>query len=611
VSQSQTVQDDFSSGANGDVAAHLIDDTAAYDFVDTVLDDDGSAYKRGGTTAFSANAMTGSGRFILDAVLNVGRRTIVADEAKTYVLDSDDTTLINLDATTGMPYPKQTTTMSGLVFIGGGAITAGARSSTTHTTGAQVTVTNLSQTVTRSGGSWSGIVVPGHLMKIGTGRVYEVQSVESATSLTLRDAYQGISASSQTAVFHPIYRVVNGDPYNSAQYVAVCQNRVLWGSGRIVRFSNIGNPHVTGANDYHELPTGAQICGLADLGGTAIVFTTDGIWTIDGLAYDIVDSAGNGQHQVRRLSEAIVLAGAAGIAGHEQQLIVPASDGIFLLDGVSSPTRISRGIERRYKAWIKWGARLGQAAVYRGHYLLPIVAPTGAVRDLLVCRLDRPVRTRFNRPSWPWVRFAGDGGLTPAFTVRHGDGQLAPKLLGCQGRTGSKIVECSDFFNASSPNYSDADGTNHAPQITTRDYETGEMTENAVRSARLRYELTGSSGKLKVEWSKGGPAADVAGYGNPLRLWGDIDAEWGDVAGFWVSGFGPADPDIVVAAGDPAVFTELSPSPGASDGIKPVKCRINRRARYSRLRITCSGTVDTFRFRSLEIFTRPSQAVRR
>ena len=609
MARAQLIQEDFSGGSNRDVAPHLIDDTAAYDYLNMILDDDGSAYRRGGSVPFSANAMTGAGRFLFDGILNSGRRTIAADLSKTYVLDSDDETLIDLDTTTGMSYPKQTAVMLGLVFIGGGAITAGARSSVTHTATSVVATTNGSKTVTRSSGTWSAIVVPGHLMKIGNARVYEVQSVESATSLTLRENYAGSTATGQTAIFHPIYRVVGGDPYHAGEYVAVCNNRLVVAEGRNILFSDIGNPHSFPANNRHELPSGAGLAGLAELGGTQIVFTTDGIWTIEGLAYDIVDANGNGQHRVQRLSEAIVLAGVAGIAGYEQQLVIPASDGIYLLDGVSTPQRISRGIERPYKAWIRWGAEFGKAVVFRGHYILPIVAPDGTVKDTFVCRLDRPIKNRFSKASWPWVRFSGDGGSTPAFAIRHGASQLAPKLIGVQGRTGAKIVECSDFFNPESPNAEDADGQPPVAQIVTRDYETGNLTENSVRAIRLRYELKG--GTLKIERSLGGPNYDVAGYANSLLEWGDPDALWGNVDGVWGTGFGPEDPGVVVSPTGGAVFEELACTPGESDGIKPFKCRVNKRARYMRYRITCGGTVETFRLRSIETFTRPSEATRR
>lgn len=609
MAQAQLIQEDFSGGSDRDVAPHLIDASAAYDYLNLVLDDDGSAYRRGGSVPFSLNAMTGVGRFLFDGILNSGRRTICADSTKTYVLGSDDVTLMDLDAAVGMPYPKQTAVMLGLVFIGGGAITAGARSSVTHTATSVVATTNGSRTVTRSSGTWSAIVVPGHLMRIGNARVYEVQSVESATSLTLRTNYQGSTATGQTAIFAPIYRMFGSDPYHSAEYVAVCHNRMVAADGRIVRFSDIGNPHSYPVNNFHELPTGAQITGLAELGGSLIVFTTDGIWTIEGLAYEIVDSNGNGQHRVQRLSEAIVLAGVAGIAGHEQRLVVPASDGIYLLDGVSTPQRISRGIERPYRAWIRWGAKFGKAVVFRGHYILPIVSSDGVVMDTFVCRLDRPIKNRFSKASWPWVRFSGDGGSTPAFAVRYGTSQLAPKLIGVQGRTGAKIVECSDFFNPESPNALDADGQPPVAQIVTRDYETGNLTENSVRSIKLRYELKG--GSLKVERSLGGPNYDVAGYTSSFRKWGDILAMWGNTAGLWGTGFGPEDPAVTVSPTGGAVFEELACTPGESNGIKPFKCRVNKRARYMRYRITCGGTVETFRLRSIETFTRPSEATRR
>jgi hypothetical protein len=605
--QVSIAQEDFSGGAQRDIAPHLIDLQAGWDFLNLVLDDDGSAYRRGGSVPFSVNGMDGPGRFIFDGILNVGRRTIVADASKTYVVGSDDETIAQSDSV-GMLYPKQTAVMKGLLFGGGGWISGGARSNTTHTASSVVTTTFGSRTVTRSGGSWSGSVVPGHLMKIGTARVYEVASVESATSLTLREPYKGTSLTGQTAVFYPTYRHVSGDPYSGAEYVVVCQNRLVYGSGRIVAFSDIDDPHTLPSVNYHELPTGATICGLAELGGDVIVFTTDGVWVISGLEYEIVDPNGNGQHTVRRLSEGIKLAGIAGVAGYDNRLVVPDSDGIWLMDGVSSPQRISRGIERPYQAWLQRGYRVGRAVVFKGHYILPIVSPLGTVRDTFVCRIDRPVRSRYKEPTWSWVRFSGDGGEIPAFTVRHGESELAPRLLGVQGRAGGKIVDCSDFFNPQSLNSTDSDGTSPVAQLTTRDFETGNLTVNAVRALRLRYELAG--GTARVEHGPGGVNYDEAGYANPLRKWGDPDAEWGDPDGVWGVGFGPADPDVVVPPGSVPAFVQVG-TLEESDGITPEKIRINSRVRYSRLRITCSAEVEMFRVRALELFIRPSRAVRR
>lgn len=609
--QVQTTQDDFSIGSNQDVAPHLIDEGGAFEYLNMVLDDDGSAYGRGCSSEFSVNDMDGPGRFLFDGILNVGRRTITADVDKTYVLGSDDETLQELDSAVGMPYPKQTAVMKGLLFIGGGAITGGARSSVTHTVTGQLAVTNGSKIVTRSGGTWLSIVVPGHLLRVGgTGRVYEVASVDSGTSLTLRDNYAGATNTGLNAVFYPIYRHVSGDPYSGDEYVAVSNNRLVFAADRTIRFSDIDNPHSFPAVNFHELPSGAVITGLADLGGRLMVFTTDGIWTIDGLAYNIVDSSGNGQHRVQQLSKDIVLAGVSGIAGYEQQLVVPAADGIYLLDGVSSPVRISRGIERPLRAWWKWGARCGKAIVFRGHYLLPLVSSLGTVKDMFVCRLDRPVKTRFDRASWPWVRFSGDAGETPAFEIRHGSAQLSPQLLGVQGRADARIVDCSDFFNPGSSLATDADGSAPVRQITTRDFESGNLTVNSVRALFLRYELRGAGAVLKVEWGPGGPNYDMAGYSNPLRLWNDPAALWNDADGVWGSGFGPADPDVIDAPTDVPAFEELGPPPGESDGIRPVKVRVNKRTRYSRFRITCAGSVEVFRLRSLQTTVRPSQAVR-
>lgn len=602
-------QEDFSAGMNRDAAPHLIDKHGAYDLLDIVLDDDGSAYRRGGTVAHSANTLDERGTFIFDGVLRAGRRTIVMNKSSTYVLDEDDETLVKID-TYGMTRPGRAAVMNGLVFGPGGWVTAGVRSSVTHTTAANVSVTSESATVTRSSGSWSGQIEAGHLMRIGTDRVYEVKTVASGTSLTLMEPYQGASDSTATAVFRP---VVWGDgDYGGEAHVAVCSNRLVYAAKTRVRFSVIGNPHKFETFDYHELPTGAEISGLAELGGTLIVFTTDGIWTVDNLAYNIVDANGNGQHTIRRLSEDIILAGTAGVAGYSQTLIVPASDGIWLLDGVSSPERISQGVERPYKAWLKWGARIGQAVVYAGHYLLPLVSPAGTVKELLVCRISRPVKSRWRGKSWPWSRFQGDAAA-PAFAARHGADQLSPHLLAVQDQVAAKVVDCSQLFIPDADHKKDADGSAPVAQIITRDYGSGNLTVNAVRALGLRFEIRGgTSPTVKVSWSKGGPNFDVAGYAGDLRPWGDPDAEWGESDGVWGDGFGPKIPDSTAAPVGPEWIDLPTPNtPFCPNGIERIRYRVNKRARYSRFRIICGDEVEAFRMRSLETFTRPSEAVRR
>ena len=86
-----------------------------------------------------------------------------------------------------------------------------------------------------------------------------------------------------------------------------------------------------------------RITGIGVIGNTALIFTTEGIWTLNGLPFDIVDAQGNANHRLQVLSRELIAYGQT--ASWQQMLIVPCLSGIFLVDGVSTPRRVSRPIE--------------------------------------------------------------------------------------------------------------------------------------------------------------------------------------------------------------------------------------------------------------------------
>jgi hypothetical protein len=584
-------QNDFSAGFSRDVAPSLISPDGLYDLVDSLLDEDGNPYRRGGT-AYKSNAGLGTTglRWGWDGYLLPGARTIFANESDFGVLGSDDETPVNLGGA-GLTLPKQSAVLQDLLFIGGAAIYGGSRKQAVYSTGT-VKVEKGSKVVTGSGTTWNTLVDVGMLFHIGTERVYVVASVDSTTQITLRDAYEGTTGEGKSYTLNPIWTVGGSDPYEAWDYVTVCANRLVVASGRTVKVTEIDNPHTfvnsLGTVNEHTLPEGTQIVGLATVGQTSLIFTTAGIWVLDGLALDIVDQNGNPQHRLQQLSMQIVLAGAAGLAGSEQQLVVPAADGIYLMDGVSQPVRISKPIDRLYRQWIAEGNRLGRAVVIRGHYFLPIITSQGAVRDLLVCRLDRPTRSR-KQVTYPWSHFTGDGGEITAYFVRSTSDPRQPVLLGAQAREPSRVVDCSAYFAPDAAHKNDADGSTFDFDLITRDFETGSGTLNIVRAIRPRYELVdaGSDGPtLEVYYSDGSLETGEARWDE--INWDEFD--WADEGG--------------------ASFTPIGEGP-ASDGRDPVKFRVNKRLRFVRFRIKSNGPAAYCVLRSLELETRPSGAVRR
>jgi len=584
-------QADFSAGMARDVAPPLTSPAGAVDLVNVLLDEDGSVYRRGGSVYKSLGGLGEDGlTWLTDLYLKPGQRTIAASETEFGALASDDVTFGSLGGT-GLSEPAQSAALQDILFIGGGYLYGGSLKSATYSTGT-ISVTNGSTTVTGSGTTWNTLVDAGMLLQIGSERVYVVEQINSTTQLTLRDPYEGSTATGTAYTLDPVYRVDVADPYEDWDFVCVCANRIVVASGTTIKFTEINNPHsftnYLGTTNSHSLPEGAEIVGVATSGQTVLIFTVRGIYTLDGLALSITDGNGNPQHRIQQLSSEIVLAGAPGLAGSGQQLVVPATDGVYLMDGISQPVRISRPIDRLYRRRVSSGYKLGGAAVYRNHYLLPFLDRfSGEVRDLFVCRLDRPLRSR-GQVIYPWTRFDGDGGEVRAFAVRNTVGARLPLLLGAQRRSPSRILDCSGFFEPTHENEVDADGSAHQLDLITRDYETGAGTENVVRELVLRYELVGQQEPvLKTARSAG---AIEAGY----ALWGQ--GLWG--AFNWAA----------EEAG--ASFVSLSDVP-VSDERQIHKCRVNKKDRYARFRIRSYGPAAYCALRSISLRVRPSGATRR
>lgn len=583
---------DWSVGEVRDVAPALISRSGASSMGNVLLDEDGNPYKRGGSKYRSKEGLGAEGlRWIWDGYLKPGPRTIFASESDFGVLASDDESAVNLGGA-GLSLPKQSATLADLLYIGGGFLYGGSRKSAVYSTGT-VSVTNGSKIVTGSGTTWNTLVDAGMLLHIGSERVYVVASIDSTTQLTLRDAYEGTGGSGKSYTLNPLWTVGGSDPYETFDYVTTCAGRWVFASGRTIKFTEVNNPHTfvnsLGTVNEHTVPEGVQIIGLATIGQTVLVFTTDGVWTLDGLALKITDANGNPQHRLQVLSREIVLAGAAGIAGSGQRLVIPAADGIYLMDGVSQPVRISKPIDRLHARRIADGMHLGGAEVYRGHYFLPYISASGKVKDTRVCRLDRPTKDR-GQTIYPWCHMTGDGGETAAYTVRTSADPQEPELLGAQAREPSRVIDCSGYFDPSGVIKRDADGSAFYLDIVTRDYETGSGTENVVRSVRPRYELVGAASDeplLQVSYSTSTVQAEGFLLGTDVLNVGVLGGEGGS------GSFTPAG------------------SAGPSDGRKPARFRVNKRARYIRFRLKTLNPVARCTLRSLELSTRPSKAVRR
>lgn len=587
--QADTVQNDWSEGEVRDVAPELISPQGAYAMTDVFLDEDGNPYRRGGSRYLTPAGLGEAGlTWGWDGHLLPGPRTIVASPSSFAVTGEEDKTLTSVGGA-GLNEPKQAASLADLLYIGGGTLYGGSRKSAPYSTGT-ISVTNGFKTVTGSGTTWNTLVDAGMLLHIGSERAYVVEAINSTTQLTLRDPYQGSTGSGKAYSLNPTLAASAG-PYGEWDYVCQCANRLVFAKGRKIKFTEVNNPHTftnsLGTTNEHEVPEGVEVNGLASIGQTCLIFTTGGVWTLEGLALAITDANGNAQHKISLLSGDIVLAGAAGIAAYGQTLVVPAGDGVYLLDAVSQPRRISKPIQRVYRQDISDGLKIGGAIVYNSHYLLPIMFGLNNVKTTRVCRLDRPTDDR-SQTVYPWGTLSGDGGKVSCYFRRQQADPQEPRLLGTQTSKPSRPLDLSGYFEPAHSNETDADGTWADLDIITRAYGTGAETNNVIRKLRVLYELVEGPTvmpKLAISYNDGSSKSTGS-------LWGKVKwglFKWGGSAGTWLP------------------LGELGPSDGRDPGL----IKVNKRARHVRLRIRSVGPTPLCVLRSLDLKIRPSEAIRR
>lgn len=589
------VQESFEAGAFTDVAPDLIPQNGLLELIDGWLEEDGGVIERGGTVFKSNVAFGDSLRWIWDGYFEAGQRTVFANDQNFGVLAADDETPVDLGSD-GLTNPKPSAYIplpggSGLLFIGGGYIYAGARKAA-YSTGT-VDVTAGDATVTGSGTSWTANVEPGMLFQHGDERVYVVASITDNTHLELTENYAGTTDTGEAYTLSSLYPIRADDPYPDADFYGVCANRLIWATGNLVHASQSSAPHdltaTIGADEVplvHELPEGVRVTGVGTVGQMLLVFTTHGVWTIEGLAFDIVDPDGGIQHRLQRHSGEVVLWDGNGIASWEQALVVPCIDGIWLLDGVSQPVRISHPVDQIVIDYIEDGVKCGQAMTFRGHYLLPIYSGSVTMRDLLVWRIDRPISSG-GQTVYPFSRFSEHASDLIGFALRVGEDTREPILLAVSAAADARIIECPFFQPDAQETTTDADGEVVYLDLVTRDFSTGNGTKNVVQWVRIRSEELGNADPaLAVAWSDGGSSGAGARF--------DIDHF--DIATFGESG-------VTYSAVSCRVKEEAA-------GVRVYRCRVNKFRRKLRLRLRSQEETSLLKIRSVELFVRPSGAGR-
>jgi hypothetical protein len=327
------------------------------------------------------------------------------------------------------------------------------------------------------------------------------------------------------------------------------------------------------------------VVALEALSNRVIAFTTQGVYVISNLGVAIVDTAGNPQRSVQLVHPDLEAWGPNGITAWGGGLVVAATDGVWLVDGVSSPVLLSRSIQPYYQAFVRTGYRPGQTAVYRGHLFLPIYDASNAMQAMLVGRLDRPVQAPVGT-IYPWSRFTGHAGAAPALVTRQTN-TYTPELLAAGRGTDARVVKLGGCFEPIASRKNDADGTTHQFTLETRDYRTGDgRNRNLVRRVQLRYELIdgGTDNPTIQAFASAGKQATIAGMAWDSGVWDT--GVWGE--------------DTVAA------FTQLAYSAPEDDGTDPFVWDVTRHTEYVRYRFICAAPAASLIVRSVTSFIRQS-----
>jgi hypothetical protein len=570
VALEKLTQSSWAAGMVEAGAHEFVPPTGAFDLKNLLIGDDGLPYKRGGT-AYKSNASFGSTglRNIMDVALAGGHRTCFYNADDFGMLDpADDVTPLTVKAGLGASFPNQWALLNDLLLFEYDnypnvkvAAFGGSKKTSNYSTGT-VTLTQGSFTVTGSGTSWLANADAGMIFRrdpgAGTTRLVGVQSVESNTSLTLSTPWSGDNYSGVAYTLYPIYTALPVWTLGPAGMTTI-SNRYVFGYGTSLYYSDIDQPLGVPKTNRHDFPS--TLLGLASLRDELLVFTTGGVWVISGMANDLTDPAGNPLRRQERVNDSMVLWRRNALARWRESLIVCALDGVWVMDSVSTPHKISAAINDLYSSYINGGYWPGTPGVFNDHLFLPILDGSAQVVDCLVCRL---VESRAGGP-FAWTRFNGAGMNVGAFTERRSTqfGGL-PLLLGAGRASTSRVIDCRYLF-PSGTYKNDHDGSFPTAEIQTADFPTGNLVPNTVRKVRFRH------------------ATIDAASDNPYWT---LDYQ-ADGSGSW---------------------TAVSGSAFEDDGTNPHTWLISpaKKARFIRYRLQLGNQAATSTLKSIETFYRPT-----
>lgn len=520
-------QEDFSAGSFPGL--EVIPPNGAEVIVNGVLADDGAIFGRGGSKYLGTLAATNvkpfrnlwSGNLEALGPVTIASRTqgttIISEGFQALLPGATDFIQVMTDDTR----PQRTTEVGGMVvFVATGSGPGAQVVSWGGYSGAQadgnVTISVNSGERAVTGSEFSSFCSPGKILNstatIGD-RQAVIKSVASDTSLELLNAWQGPSTAGPTTVRSDSYvssSVVGraslplAPPSSNYQtFSSAIFDRLLIARGSRIAFTGDQGPMAMLPDDYHQLPDGAVVLGLEPLQSQMLVFSTGGVYAISGMAYDLTDALGNSQQRLERVAPNLILWDNRGVAGFGNSIVVPCVDDVYLFD--AGPRSIGGGIRKLYRSYVRRGFQTGQAAVFDGRYLLPIVSGNDWI-DTLVCDLR----------TGAWTQWDGNGAAAFAFSTKVGDVSHAPQLfsIGAQGST-RRVHDLSTVLDPDDTDTSDADGSQVDLKVTTRTLSVPRGKVAVMwRKFRARLELQGSP-TVTLERAEGRPGTSFTTITGP------------------------------------------------------------------------------------------------
>lgn len=395
---------------------------------------------------------------------------------------------------------------------------------------------------------WQGTLTAGGVTLVATATTLYSVSGSGVTSI---GSYAGMaSGPAEVAVVNgTMYLPRSNQTYDGSSlgtysfgdtttYYTSVANRLVFGFGSTVKFSHVGDAGTVDSTDEWTIPDGATILGVTNVRDSCVVFTDRGTYVISNMALNLTDTDGNVQQRLDLYARDLRLwgTGAASVVGYGGGLIVPTQDGIWLMQlGVESEVaaplvELEKAIQSDYRTYVRSGFVPGQAAIFQGHYFLPMIFGSPSVcTSMLVCKLAQPSRRGGSGPAWTSFNFAAGTSGRGARAVTVSRDGLA--LYGATEKTpfGTDSRMATLNYLDSSKGTKEADGGINSLRVTTRGFASGPASLNTFVKARVSYELTDEgtdnptmaasfvpSGESAIPLT--GTAPETSG-GDPVHAW--------------------------------------------------------------------------------------------